>query len=55
MIVGIGFLIGFLYSFLAFTSLFTVTQITIENGRMNGFLGGLGHTFAQMIWSLISL
>jgi len=55
LIFSFGFLIGFIYTFLAFTSVMTVTQITVKYGFRNGLAAGLGHTTAQIIWAAIAL
>lgn len=49
------FISGFLYNFCAFSSILTAMQFALRQGVMSGFIAGMGHTAAQIIWIAIAI
>ncbi|MBA3661012.1 MAG: hypothetical protein H0W64_04765 [Gammaproteobacteria bacterium] len=50
----IGFITGFFYTFCAFSSVLTAMQFSLRHGVMSGFIAGIGHTVAQIVWIIIA-
>jgi threonine/homoserine/homoserine lactone efflux protein len=51
----IGFITGFFYTFCAFSSILTAMQFSLRHGVMSGFIAGMGHTVAQIVWIIIAI
>lgn len=51
----IGLMIGFIYTFTSFSSIATAIQIIFRHGVNAGFLGGVGHASAQIVWCSIAV
>lgn len=51
----VGVLTGFLYTFCAFSSILSAVQFYLRQGNMTGFMAGMGHATAQIVWIVIAI
>lgn len=51
----IGTMTGFLYTFCAFASILTALQFSLQRGGKIGFIAGMGHATAQIVWIAIAI